>query len=223
MPTFAAIDIGSNSCRLKIASVEQHHLKTLHEDREVTRLGEGVFQNGEITPEAMASTIKALRRFHRAVQLHVADKVRVVATSAMRDARNAAAFTAWVRSATGWSVEVISGLEEGRLIHLGVGTHEPGARGRCLLIDLGGGSCEVTLSDAGRIKEMVSLPLGAVRLQQEFLRTDPPAKEDIARLKQYIDRELRRAERKLGTPRVSLVIATSGTASALAEASVALA
>ena len=222
MPTFAAVDIGSNSCRLKIATVQQHRLKTLHEDREVTRLGESVFQTGVISPEAMAGTIRALKRFHKSVQLHVVDKVRVVATSAMRDARNAAAFTEWVRSTTGWKVEVISGLEEGRLIHLGVVTHEVGARGRCLLIDLGGGSCEVTLSDAGRVKAMVSLPLGAVRLQQEFLRTDPPLKTDVARLKQFIDRELKRAEKKLGTPRVALVIATSGTAAALAEASFAI-
>jgi exopolyphosphatase/guanosine-5'-triphosphate,3'-diphosphate pyrophosphatase len=219
MPTFAAIDIGSNSCRMKIASVQMHRLKTLHEDREVTRLGESVFQTGVISPDAMASTIRALRRFHKAVQLHVVDKVRVVATSAMRDARNAAAFTEWVKSATGWDVEVISGLEEGRLIHLGVVTHEVGARGRCLLIDLGGGSCEVTVSDGGRIKSMVSLPLGAVRLQQAFLQTDPPAKEDVARLKQFIEMQLRRAQRKLGQPRVGLVVATSGTASALAEAS----
>jgi exopolyphosphatase/guanosine-5'-triphosphate,3'-diphosphate pyrophosphatase len=223
MPTFAAIDIGSNSSRLKIASVSQHKLKTLHEDREVTRLGESVFQTGTISPEAMANTIKALKRFHKAVQLHVCDKVRVVATSAMRDARNASAFTEWVKSATGWNVEVISGLEEGRLIHLGVVTHEPGAKGRCLLIDLGGGSCEVTLSDGGLVKEMVSLPLGAVRLQQEFLQRDPPEKEDLARLKQYIERELQRGEKKLGKPRVALVIATSGTAAALAEASVAMA
>ena len=202
MPTFAAIDIGSNSVRLKIASVEQHKLKTLHEDREVVRLGESVFQTGVISPDAMANTIRALKRFQKAVQLHVADRIRVVATSAMRDARNAAAFTAWVKSATGWQVEVISGLEEGRLIHLGIVTLEPGAKGRCLLIDLGGGSCEVTLSDQGRIKEMVSLPLGAVRLQQEFLRADPPEKQEIARLRQFIDKELKRAERKLGQPRV---------------------
>ena len=221
MPTFAAIDIGSNSSRLKIASVSAHKLKTLHEDREVTRLGESVFQTGVISPEAMANTIKALKRFHKAVQLHVCDKVRVVATSAMRDARNAAAFIEWVKSSTGWNVEVISGLEEGRLIHLGVVTHEPGAKGRCLLIDLGGGSCEVTLSEAGLVKEMVSLPLGAVRLQQEFLQHDPPSKEDIGRLKQYIERELQRGEKKLGKPHVPLVIATSGTAAALAEASVA--
>ena len=219
MPTFAAIDIGSNSCRLAIASVQQHRLKTLFEDREVTRLGESVFETGVISPEAMANTIKTLKRFQKSVQAQVVDKVRVVATSAVRDARNSEAFRAWVKSATGWTVEVISGLEEGRLIHLGIVTHEPGAQGRCLLIDLGGGSCEVTISDHGRIQEMVSLPLGAVRLQAEFLRSDPPAKEDVARLRKFIDRELGRAERKLGQPKVGLVIATSGTAAALAEAS----
>ena len=222
MPTFAAIDIGSNSCRLAIASVQQHQLKTLYEDREVTRLGESVFETGVISPEAMANTIKALKRFHKAAQVHVVDRVRVVATSAVRDARNSEAFRAWVKSATGWNVEIISGLEEGRLIHLGVVTHEPGARGRCMLIDLGGGSCEVTYSDQGRIQGMVSLPLGAVRLQQEFLQSDPPSKVDIARLRKFIDRELRRTENKLGHPRVKLVIATSGTAAALAEASHAL-
>src|SRR3978361_1159956 len=147
MAAFVAVDIGSNSCRLKIATVHAHRRKTLHEARAVTRLGESVFETGVISPEAMAGTIRALKRFHKAVQLHVVDKVRVVATSAMRDARNAAAFTEWVKSATGWDVEVISGLEGGRLIHLGVVTHEPGAKGRCLLVDLGGGSCEVTLSD----------------------------------------------------------------------------
>lgn len=223
MPTFAAIDIGSNSCRLAIASLERHKLRTLVEDREVTRLGESVFETGVISPEAMAATIKALKRFHKTVQAHVVDRVRVVATSATRDARNAEAFRAWVKSATGWTVEVISGLEEGRLIHLGVVTHEPGARGKCLMVDLGGGSCEITVSEAGRIKEMVSLPLGAVRLQQEFLRDDPPTKEDIGRLRKFIDRELVRGVKKLGTPKIDLVIATSGTASALAEASNAVA
>jgi exopolyphosphatase/guanosine-5'-triphosphate,3'-diphosphate pyrophosphatase len=222
MPTFAAIDIGSNSCRLAIASVQQHRLKTLFEDREVTRLGESVFETGVISPEAMANTIKTLKRFQKSVQAQVVDKVRVVATSAVRDARNSEAFRAWVKSATGWTVEVISGLEEGRLIHLGIVTHEPGAQEKCLLIDLGGGSCEVTVSDHGRIQKMVSLPLGAVRLQQEFLRgelAEPPAKEDVARLRKYIDRELGRALKKLGQPKVGLVIATSGTAAALADAS----
>ena len=73
-----------------------------------------------LSPESMAETVKVLRRFHRAAQRLGTDTVRVVATSALRDARNSQAFLEWVRSATGWKVEIISGVEEGRLIHLGL-------------------------------------------------------------------------------------------------------
>ena len=145
--TFAAIDIGSNSCRLKIAKVVAHKLKTLHEDREVTRLGTSVFETGLVSPEAMAVTLKALKRFQRAVQAHGVEQIRVVATSAMRDARNAQAFVTWAKAETGWSIEIISGLEEGRLIHRGVMTNEVGTGGKVLLVDVGGGSCEITLRD----------------------------------------------------------------------------
>lgn len=221
MPTFAAIDIGSNSCRLKIAKVVSHQLRTLHEDREVTRLGASVFASGLVSPEAMASTLRALKRFQRAVQQHGADQIRVVATSATRDARNAAAFQAWVKAETGWNMETISGLEEGRLIHHGL-MGEPGTAGKVLLIDLGGGSCEITLSEHKRIKETISLPLGAVRLTEEFLQADPASAEDLARMRRLIARELRRAHRKIQPGRVQMVIATSGTAAALMEASAAV-
>src|SRR5207245_534000 len=97
MPTFAAIDIGSNSVRLKIARLAGHRLREVVEDREVTRLGESVFRSGFLSPEAMENTIKVLRRFHRMVQREGADLVRVVATSALRDARNSRAFLEWVR------------------------------------------------------------------------------------------------------------------------------
>ena len=97
MPTFAAIDIGSNSCRLKIAKVVAHQLRTVAEDREVTRLGASVFESGLVSPEAMANTLRALKRFQRAVQTHGVDRIRVVATAAMRDARNGPAFQAWVK------------------------------------------------------------------------------------------------------------------------------
>lgn len=222
MQTFAAIDIGSNSCRLKIARVAQHRLHVLHEDREVTRLGASVFEAGLVSPDAMASTLRALKRFYKAVQMHGVDQVRAVATSAMRDARNGRAFLAWVKDETGWSVEVISGLEEGRLIHRGVMSNEPDAGGRCLLIDIGGGSCEISLSDQKRIGETVSLPLGAVRLTQEFLKSDPPLKDEIARMKQFIARELRRGARGINPVRVQTVIGTSGTAAALSIASAAM-
>lgn len=219
MQTFAAIDIGSNSCRLKIARVLRHQLRLLHEDREVTRLGTGVFESGLVSPDAMAVTLRALKRFQRAVQTYGAGRVRAVATAALRDARNGRVFLAWVKGETGWDVEIISGLEEARLIHSGVMSAEADAPGRKLLIDLGGGSCEITVSERRRIVETVSLPLGAVRLTQEFLKSDPPAKDEIARMKKFIGRELRRAARKIDPSGVRMVIATSGTAAALAAAS----
>ena len=222
MPTFAAIDIGSNSCRLKIARVVSHELKTVHEDREVTRLGSSVFASGLVSPEAMAATLRALKRFQRTVQQHGVDQIRVVATSAMRDARNAAAFHAWVKAETGWNMEIISGLEEGRLIHRGLMNADPAMGGKVLLVDLGGGSCEITLSEHKRIKDTISLPLGAVRLTEDFLSVDPAPAEELASLRRLIARELRRAHRKIQPGKVQLVIATSGTAAALSEACVAL-
>ncbi len=218
MPTFAAVDIGSNSVRLKIARLTRGHLTPIHEDREVTRLGEGVFRSGFLTPESMAETVKVLRRFHRATQQVVTDPVRVVATSAMRDARNSQAFLEWVRSATGWTVEIISGLEEARLIHLGLVSNLRADSSPTLMMDLGGGSCELTVSARGQIRETVSLPLGAVRLTDEFLRHDPPRKGELKRLQGFIAREVNRVASRVIAAKVKNVIATSGTAEALSSA-----
>jgi exopolyphosphatase/guanosine-5'-triphosphate,3'-diphosphate pyrophosphatase len=218
MLTFAAIDIGSNSCRLKIAKVVAHHLKTVAEDREVTRLGTSVFDSGLVSPEAMAQTLRALKRFQRTVQAHGVDQIRVVATSAMRDARNGAAFQAWVKAETGWNLEIISGLEEGRLIHQGIMAAEPAASGKVLLLDLGGGSCEITLSEHKRIKDTISMPLGAVRLTEGFLAADPAPQDGLKRMRKWIAREIRRAHRTIQPGEVPLVIATSGTAAALSDA-----
>ncbi|MFZ1086661.1 MAG: Ppx/GppA phosphatase family protein [Terracidiphilus sp.] len=219
MPTFAAIDVGSNSCRLEIAEVVDHQLKSVEEDREVTRLGASVFETGMISPAAMEVTLQALKRFQRTVQAHGVDQIRVVATSAMRDARNGPAFQAWVKAETGWNLEIISGLEEGRLIHLGVmGMDAKRESGRTLLFDLGGGSCEITLSEQAHILETISLPLGAVRLTEEFLRANPAPAEGLARMRQFIARELRTAHAMIQPGKVARVIATSGTAAALSEA-----
>jgi exopolyphosphatase / guanosine-5'-triphosphate,3'-diphosphate pyrophosphatase len=218
MPTFAAVDIGSNSVRLKIARLAGGRLKSVHEDREVTRLGESTFRSGFLTPEAMAETVKVLRRFHRAAQQIVTDSVRVVATSALRDARNSQAFIEWVRSATGWTVEIISGLEEARLIHLGLISALRVDSAPALMVDLGGGSCELTVSGRGHIRDTFSLPLGAVRLTDEFLRHDPPRKGELKRLCGFVVREVNRISARVVGARVKNVIATSGTAAALAAA-----
>jgi exopolyphosphatase/guanosine-5'-triphosphate,3'-diphosphate pyrophosphatase len=218
MPIFAAVDIGSNSVRLKIARLKGRRWIALHEDREVTRTGESVFRTGYLSPAAMAETIKVLRRFHRATQRLGADQVRVVATSALRDARNARAFLEWVRSATGWTVDIISGQEEGRLIHLGIVSSLRLTASPTLMMDLGGGSCELTISAKGHIRESVSLPLGAVRLTHEFLRHDPPREAELERLHGFVSRELGRVADRITSARVKAVIATSGTAASLTAA-----
>lgn len=215
MPTFAAIDIGSNSVRLKISRLHGGRLKQIHEDREVTRLGEGVFSSGMLTPEAMSDTVRVLRRFHRATQECGTDSVKVVATAALRDARNSRAFLEWVRSTTGWTIEIISGLEEARLIHLGIVSASRLAAKNVLLVDLGGGSCELTLSRDGHLRDTVSLPLGAVRLTGEFLKHDPPRKGELKQLQAFVTREFGRIQDRIRSARVGAVIATSGTAAAL--------
>jgi exopolyphosphatase/guanosine-5'-triphosphate,3'-diphosphate pyrophosphatase len=216
MPTFAAVDIGSNSVRLKIARLQAGRLRPLHEDREVTRLGQGVFGSGFLTPDSIADTVRVLRRFHRATQQIVTDNVRVAATSALRDARNSQAFLEWIRSATGWRVEIISGVEEARLIHLGLISGSRIDSAPTLMMDLGGGSCELTVSQGGHIRDAVSLPLGAVRLTNEFLRHDPPRKGELKRLRGFVAREVNRVVDRIASAKLKIVIATSGTAEALA-------
>lgn len=215
MPTFAAVDIGSNSVRLKIARATRGRIDTLHEDREVTRLGESVFASGALDPQAMAHTIQVLQRFLRAIQEHAVDQVRVVATSALRDARNSRAFLDWVRTATGWRVQIISGLEEGRLIHLGILSNTRISSSRVLLIDLGGGSCELTLSEKGHIADMISLPIGAVRLTQTFLHHDPPFRSELEAMRGLIHKEIARVQKRIVNAKVQAVLATSGTPAAL--------
>ncbi len=216
MPTFAAVDIGSNSVRLKIARSTPRGLVAIHEDREVTRLGESVFRSGFLSPEAIANTVKVLRRFHRSVQESGVDAIRVVGTSALRDARNSRAFHEWVRSATGWTVEIISGIEEARLIHLGLVSAMRIGASPMLMMDLGGGSCELTISMKGHIRNTVSLPLGAVRLTSEFLHHDPPRKPEMRQLQGFVSREINRTADRILRAKPRAVIATSGTAESLA-------
>jgi exopolyphosphatase/guanosine-5'-triphosphate,3'-diphosphate pyrophosphatase len=166
----------------------------------------------------MSQTVQVLRRFNRAMQECGADSVRVVATAALRDARNSRAFLEWVRSTTGWTIEIISGLEEARLIHLGIVSAGRLDARSLLLVDLGGGSCELTLSRQGRLRDTASLPLGAVRLTGEFLKHDPPRKGELKRLQEFVAREITRIQDRIKAARVGAVIATSGTAAALVAA-----
>ena len=221
MPRYAAVDIGSNSVRMEIGDAEPAEaggpvpaLQIVDSDRMVTRLGEGVFSDSNLRNESIAKTCLALKRMSEAIEKAKVDGVRAVATSAVRDARNQEEFLAAATQALGHPIEIISGAEEARLIHLGVQTRWPHPDKSVLMIDIGGGSAEIILSRSGTQVDAFSKPLGAVRLQQLFLQDDPPTKARLAQMDAYIAGKLEGAVAKIGTRPVDQVIATSASASA---------
>lgn len=189
--------------------------KILAAERQVTRLGVGVFQDGRITREAMDFSSETLARMARLYREQNVVAVRAVATSAVRDASNQHEFLERAADALGTPVEIISGQEEARLIHLGVHARWPQGAKRVLMIDVGGGSAEVILSDHGILAESFSKPLGAVRLTEVFLKSDPPAPLELHRMNEYIEEKLMSPLRRIGIGPFDRAIATSATAAAI--------
>jgi exopolyphosphatase/guanosine-5'-triphosphate,3'-diphosphate pyrophosphatase len=216
MPSYAAIDIGSNSVRMLAAEVEPGGPpRVLAEDRQVTRLGESVFRTGEIDEASMAITLATLERMAGAYRQHNVLAARVVATSAVRDARNQARFLERASAIIAQPVEIISGQEEARLIHLGVESSWPHPDERLLIIDIGGGSAEIIEAEQGRLKRAFSRPLGAVRVQAVFLKEDPPSRGDLSRMEEYIAEKLAVAAQKIGSGHFDRAIGTAASASAV--------
>ena len=216
MPRYAAIDIGSNSIRMAAAEVlpgEPPH--TLAADREVVRLGESVFRNGALSESAISVATGVLARMATAYHRLDVIGVRAVATSAVRDARNQQEFVDRAVQAIGAPVEIISGREEARLIHLGVQSTWPHANKRLLIVDIGGGSAEIIASENAVLRDVISKPLGAVRLKEMFLGDDPPAPRHLHQMREYIDDKLAGAVRRLGESPWHRVIGTSASASAV--------
>src|SRR5581483_1073832 len=190
MARYAAIDIGSNSVRMLAADVNQGETRVLAEDRQVTRLGESVFRSGQISKEALDFLCATLARMSAAYSRLDIVGIRAVATSAVRDAGNQAEFLQRAGNALGTKIEIISGPEEARLIHLGVEARWPRPRERTLIVDVGGGSGEIIISQRGQLIDAVSKPLGAVRLTEVFLKSDPPAPQELKRLEAYVEEKL---------------------------------
>lgn len=219
MARYAAVDIGSNSVRMLAAEVNSGMpLKVLAADREVTRLGASVFQCGRISTEAADHVCAVLRRMVETYSKLDVLAVRAGATSAVRDASNQAEFLDRASEALGAPVEIISGQEEARLIHLGVQCRWPHPDERILIIDVGGGSAEFIVGERGEMREGVSRPLGAVRLTEVFLKHDPPESLELARMEKFIDEKFEPALRRVGTGKYDRVIATSATAAAIVSA-----
>ncbi|MEQ8176455.1 MAG: Ppx/GppA phosphatase family protein [Syntrophomonadaceae bacterium] len=157
----AAVDIGTNSCRLYIARASAGRLFTLYRDLETTRIGEGVSASSLLKPEAILRTVECLKRYKEIMQTYRVKKQRIIATSAVREARNREEFVALVKRELDLTVEVISGEEEAWLSYQGV-SRGLDLAGEPLLADLGGGSTELVWREEGRLM-LLSLPVGAVR------------------------------------------------------------
>ena len=192
--------------------------RVLASDREVTRLGESVFRSGSVSEQALREACAVLARMAELYKKVEVVGVRAVATSAIRDTSNQQDFLARVSEAAGTRVEIISGREEARLIHLGVQSDWPQNGKRVLVIDIGGGSAEIVASEGGQLREAFSKPLGAVRLHEIFLKDEPPTTRQLHQMNEFIQEKLATTVSRLGHQGWDRAIATSATASAVASA-----
>jgi exopolyphosphatase/guanosine-5'-triphosphate,3'-diphosphate pyrophosphatase len=212
----AAIDVGSNSVHMVIADVTAGgHLDVVDRVKETIRLGSRSFTTGRLRPEAMDLAIRALGHFVHLARVRKVDRVRAVATSAVREARNRDLFIKRLRRETGLAVRVVTGAEEARLIFRAA-RHALGLEGGPdLLVDIGGGSVELVLVQDRTPLLTHSTALGAVRLMERFLLADPPTASQIERLEEHLENELGDLLHQIRKAGVKRAIGISGAANTL--------
>lgn len=207
----AAIDLGTNSIRLLIArsSAERRELQDLGRDMIITRIGQGVDESKQISPDALDRTVAVLARYARRARAMGAMRIHLAATSAVRDATNRDALEAAVRQFTGEPMEVLTGDEEANLTFMGatVGLESPSP---FLVVDIGGGSTEFVLGNGGP-REAISVDVGSVRLTERFVRSDPPAAEELQELDESVQESLSEVERRVPVKRARSLVAVAGT------------
>lgn len=217
--SLAAVDCGTNSIRLLIADVDAqsgHVVREVTRKNTIVRLGEGVDSSGRLSQAAIERTRVALRGYVDTMVGHGVSAVRMVATSATRDASNRDDFFAMTRAelarvAPGAVAEVIEGTEEARLSYLGA-TMDVDSERPVVVIDVGGGSTEFVVGDkAGEVVGAVSTQMGSVRLSERFLHTDPPTDAECAAAREVVDKNLREAAEKLSLAEVATVVGCAGT------------
>jgi exopolyphosphatase/guanosine-5'-triphosphate,3'-diphosphate pyrophosphatase len=183
----AVIDVGSNSVKLLVADVAEGVVTPILREGEQTRLGRGVFETGLLQPAAIEETARAAAAFADKARAHGATQIRVLATSAARDAANRGEL-AGAMSAAGLNLEIISGATEAELVLRGVRSHPDFAEGPLALIDVGGGSTELLVADGEGLRVQHSFQLGTVRWLEQYPPGDPPADVERAQLAQALDR-----------------------------------
>jgi exopolyphosphatase/guanosine-5'-triphosphate,3'-diphosphate pyrophosphatase len=215
----AAIDIGSNSIKLVVVEAETSKAFTvLAQEREVVRLGQETLVNGHINDSARQRATTCLKRFREVAEANGAEKIAAIATASVREANNSAEFIRTVEEQTGLRVEVLSGLEEARLIGLAAsqGCTERGVTS--LNIDIGGGSTEISIFRDGEPLKLVSMKIGAVGLTDRLIRCDPPSPSELHALRSEIRVSLERSAGELREQKWDQTTATSGTALAISAA-----
>src|SRR6266404_1171314 len=211
-----AIDIGTNSIRLAVAEVEPDgRYRVLDEEREMTRLGHGLFARGRLLNEPMERSLAALAKMHTIAKGFEVAELHVVATSAVREAANGRAFCQEVRRRCGLRVDVISAEEEAQLALRSALRHFDLAGRSVAVVDIGGGSVEVTLTAGSVVDEVLTLPLGAVRLTERYGTDGTLSPKRWRKLRRAIDRAL---DEKLRKPpfHPEIMIGSGGTFTNLA-------
>jgi exopolyphosphatase/guanosine-5'-triphosphate,3'-diphosphate pyrophosphatase len=186
-------------------------------EKDMVRLGAGGLEGGRLSQTAMANALQTLAKFRRLAESRGADEIIATATSAVRESKNGGDFIADVQRTTGIRVRVITGTEEARLIHLAA-AYASGIGSRIgVVIDIGGGSVEITSGTAARMQIGRSFKLGVIRLSDKFVRTDPLSGRDERRMVKTIRREVRDCARRIRKAGFERVIGTSGTILTLGE------
>lgn len=214
--TLAALDIGTNSFHLVVARLLDNGYEVVTREKETVRLGHGGGDMKQLSNDAMDRGISSLRRMQRIASAHSAT-IRAVATSAVREARNADVFLARARREAKIEIEVISGLEESRLIHLGVLQAVPAFDRRLILVDIGGGSTEVLIGERGETLTARSFKLGAVRLTDRFFPNGTTSADAVRECRSYVRSILATFDREVEELGFEIAIASSGTAETIAR------
>ncbi len=216
-PVIAAIDIGTNSIHMVIASINQRSVLTIiDQEKEMVRLGQSGNDMKYLHDDAMTRGVQAIKRFGKLAENQNA-KIRAVATSAVREALNKEIFIKRVKEETNINIEVVSGVEEARLIFQGVSHALPINEKDALVVDIGGGSTETVIGKFGKIKFAHSDKLGAIRLTKQFFDNQNYTKQNINEIRKYVIGEWTPTLNNIKNVGFDLAIGTSGTILSLAS------
>ena len=208
----AAIDIGTNSIHMIVVQVRPDlSFEVIDREKDMVRLGAGGLDGKSLTPTAMAAALQTLSKFKRLADSHKVDEIVAAATSATREADNGGDFIADVARRTGIQIRIIPGKEEARLIHLAACYGVDVGGSTACVIDIGGGSVEVTLGSATHLSSARSFKTGVIRLTERYVKSDPLDRRDERRLVKHIQREMRTYLSDIAARGYDRVIGTSGT------------